>query len=239
MGVKSEGKLELSREECRVMQILIIEEDSVYRNALQTQLKSHGFGSVTTVEDHTSALARLSIRRYTHVIFQAKNTNMSTMDFLRKVLLDDAETIAIPSSDNPSADQVFEMLKIGARGFLAKPYDFDAVREAMIQATKGEPFSKAMLTATNRNEAFALMLATHLDRVATVLRQAAHHTTAAKEIPLMMAELRRSAQIAKTFCEGGENTLLQSIESFLLKRGDERASRLGRVRQRLRAEREG
>jgi hypothetical protein len=72
-----------------------------------------------------------------------------------------------------------------------------------------------------------------LDRLATTFRQAQQFETAKRELPRMMAGLRRSAELAHTFAKGGQEGLLEALEKFCIERSKGPATRLGRLRKRL------
>ncbi len=217
--------------------ILIIDSDSNDRNNMRIAIKSLGYGNFTDAPNHAMALEKLAERKVTHIIFEAKKTNMPANEFLSKVLQFDIKIIAIPTSFEPNIDDVFDLLVMGARGYIVKPFTSDALDSALVQASKGEPISEAVLKAKDRNEALVALTMASLDKAATVLRQASQFETAKREIPRAMAFMRRSAELAKTFCKGGEEGLMEALEKFCLERSKGPASKLGRLRQRLRTNR--
>ena len=213
--------------------VLIIEPDANERNNMRTALKSLGYGAFTDVPNHLMALEKLVERKITHVLFDAKKTNMPPKDFLFKVLENDASIVAIPCSYEPEIDDVFDMLIMGARGYLVKPFTADSLDIAIVMATKGEPISDVVLNAQDRNEALVAILMSSLDKAATILRQSYQFETAKREIPRAMNALRRSAELAKTFCKGGNEGLINALEKFCIERSKGPATRLGRLRKRL------
>jgi DNA-binding NarL/FixJ family response regulator len=217
--------------------ILLVESDANDRNNLRLAIKSLGYGGFTDAPNHAMALEKLAERKVTHIIFEAKKTNMPAKEFLHKVLEADPTVVALPSSYEPQIDDVFDLLVMGARGYIVKPFTSDTLESAMVQATKGEPISEAVLNAKDRNEALVALTMASLDKAATVLRQAGQFETAKREIPKSINMLRRSAELAKTFCKGGEEGLLEAIEKFCLERSKGPATKLGRLRQRLRTTR--
>ena len=215
--------------------ILIVESDANDRNNMRVAIKSLGYGGFTEAPNHASALEKLQERKVTHIVFEAKKTNMPPKDFLQKVMEMDNRIVAIPSSYEPSVDDVFDLLIMGARGYVCKPMTSDSLESAIVMATKGEPIADAVLHAKDRNEALVALMMASLDKTATVLRQAAQFETARREIPRSIGFLRRSADLAKTFCKGGEAGMLESIEKFCLERSKGPATKLGRLRQRLKS----
>ena len=215
--------------------ILIVESDALERSNIRGALKSLGFQNLSEAPTHMAALEKFNERKFSHVIFEAKKTNMPTKDFLQKVFEYDSEIVAIPASAEPNVDDVFELLIIGARGYLVKPFTVDNVDQAVIQASKGEPIAEAVLQAKDRNEALVAIMISSLDKTATLLRQAQQFETAKRELPKSMAMMRRSSELAKTFAKGGDVGLLEALERFCIERSKGPATRLGRLRKRLSA----
>jgi DNA-binding NarL/FixJ family response regulator len=213
--------------------VLIVETDPLERNNMRTTLKALGYGGIADAPTHQGALDKFSDRKFTHIIFDAKKTNYPMKDWLLKVFELDSDLIAIPSSSNPSVDDVFDLLVIGARGYLCKPFTIDTVEQAILMATKGEPIAEAVLQARDRNEALVAIMMSSLDRFATTFRQAQQFETAKRELPRMMSGLKRASELAHTFAKGGEPGLLEALERFCIERSKGPATRLGRPRKRL------
>lgn len=213
--------------------VLVVDSDPMDRNNMRTALKSLGYGGLSDAPNHATALERMEQRKFSHIVFEAKKTNMPAKDFLQKVLEADSTTVAIPSSREPNVDDVFAMLIMGARGYLVKPFTVDTVEMAIVTATKGEPIADAVLQAKDRNEALVAVMMSSLDKCATILRQAYQFDTAKREIPRAASHFRRAADLAKTFAAGGEQGLLEALERFCIERSKGPATRLGRLRKRL------
>ncbi len=213
--------------------VLIVEKDPTERNNLRIALKALGYGSFTDVADHAMALEKLQERKITHVLFDAKKTTIEPKVFLHSLLENDKSIVALPSSYDPNIDDVFDLLIMGAKGYLVKPFTVDTLDRAIVLASKGEPLAEAVLQAKDRNEALVAILMASLDKAATVLRQAQQFETAKREIPKAFAGLRRSSDLAKLFAKGGEEGLVDAIEKFCIERSKGPATRLGRLRKRL------
>ncbi len=217
--------------------ILIVEADANTRNNLRTAVKQLGYNTISDAPSHGQALERLNERKFSHIFFDAKKSNVTPKEFLQQVLGGDRSTVAIPTSYEPRLDDIFDLFVMGARGFLVKPFTIDTVEEAIVQATKGEPISEAVLQAKDRNEALAAVMLGALDKVATLLRQATQFETALREVPRAMKGFQRSADLAKTFCKGGDEALMEAIQNFAMDRSQGPATRLGRLRKKLRTTR--
>jgi DNA-binding NarL/FixJ family response regulator len=216
---------------------MIVEADANDRNNTRVALKALGYTNYTDAPNHLAALEKMRERPVTHIIFDAKKTNMPTNEFLQKVFEMDKKIIAIPSSYEPNVDDVFDLMVTGARGFVSKPVTSDSLDSAIVMASKGDPISEVVLHAKDRNEALVALCMASLDKAATILRQSTQFETAKREIPRALASLNRSAEMARTFCKGGEEGLLNAIEAFCLERSKGPATKLGRLRQRLKSDR--
>ncbi|MBX7143317.1 MAG: hypothetical protein K1X79_02590 [Oligoflexia bacterium] len=214
-------------------QILVVESDATTRNTFKQTLASLGYPSVWDAPNHAMALQKLAERPITHVIFEAKKSTMPASEFLTAVLACDEKIIALPSSSEPSVDDVFNLLVIGARGFIVKPFAGDTLDSSIAMATKGEPLSEAILYAKNRNEALVSLAMSNLDRLAQTMKQARQFETAQRELGKKVMGFKRAVELAKTFAQGGEEKLAQAILDFCLERQNGPATRLGRLRKRL------
>lgn len=217
--------------------VLIVESDAAERNNMRTCLRQLGYGGISDAPNHATALERMGDRHVTHVIFEAKKTNMPAKEFLQKCLEMSNTLVCLPSSYEPNVDDVFDLLVMGAKGYLVKPFTTDTVEQAIMNATKGEPISQAVLQAKDRNEALVAILMGALDKAAMVMRQAEKFDTAKRELPRAMGSLRRSAELAMTFCKDGEAGLIAAMERFCIERSKGPATRLGRLRKRLKTSR--
>lgn len=232
-GMK-ETTLKMSPAERAACTILVVESDPGEATHMREALKSLGFTSISEAPSHHIALEKIAGRQFSHIIFDAKkNSNYPLKAWLTKVFEIDSKLVALPASANPSVDDVFDLLVVGARGYLVKPFTFEAVDQAVVMATKGEPISDKVLGAKDRNEALVAMMMTSVDRLATVFRQAKQFETAKRALPNAMAALVRAADLAHTFAKGGEDGLIESLENFCIKHSNGPATRLGRLRKRL------
>ncbi len=213
--------------------ILTIEPDANERQLMRTTLKTLGYGSFTDVPNHAAAFDKLQERKITHIIFDARKTNIVPSEFLQKLLQVDNTIVAIPASYEPNVDDVFDLLIMGARGYLVKPYTADTVESAIVMASKGDPLPDVVLQAKDRNEALIAILMGSLDKAATIMRQAYQFETAKREVPRAISNLRRSADLAKMFCKGGDTGMIEAMEKFCIERSKGPATRLGRLRKRL------
>jgi DNA-binding NarL/FixJ family response regulator len=226
-------ELVLTSKDRASLNILVVEDDSNDRNLMRSCIKQLGLGSYSDAPNHLAALEKLNERHFSHIIFTAKETNMPVKSFVKQVLEANSEMIMVPSSNSPDVDDVFDLLILGAKGYLVKPFTMDTVEDALTHATKGEPLSDVVLQAKDRNEALVAILMHSLDKTATTMRQARQFETAKKELPRCQRTFNRSSELASTFCKGGSEGLIDAIEKFCLERSKGPATRLGRLRKRL------
>jgi|DEB19_MinimDraft_3_1074340.scaffolds.fasta_scaffold53518_1 DNA-binding NarL/FixJ family response regulator len=223
----------LSQVERTTTSILLVEPEAGDRNLLRATLRSLGFGTIAEAPNHHAALDKFEGRKFTHLIFDAKKGNYPIKEWFTQILEISPHIVAIPTSANPSVDDVFELLLAGARGYLVKPFARDDVDQSVVLATKGEPIPDVVKQARDRNEALVAIIMTSLDRLATVYRQSQQFETAQRELPRAMASLRRASDLALTFAKGGENGLIEAMEKFCVDKSKGPATRLGRLRKRL------
>lgn len=213
--------------------ILIVDSNQSERESLRSCLRNSGYNSVSEAPSHAAALEKLQTRRFSHIIFEAKRTNMPPREFIQTVFRGDDKVICIAASHDPQVDDVFELMILGARGYLVKPYTLENVEQSIAFATKGEPISDAIINAKDRNEALISIVMASLDKTSSLLRQAAKFETAKRELPKSMGAFRRAVDLAKTFAKGGEDELLAVLERMCLERSQGPATKLGRLRKRL------
>ena len=223
----------MAADERRSASVLIVDALVPDRMSLRQTLISLGFQSFSDASDHISGLAKLGERKITHLLFQASETNMKASDFLMKAYEYDENIIALPTSYDPTIDDVFELLVLGARGYLVKPFNTDALDSAMNWATHGAAMSESILFAKDRNEALTSLVMGNLDRLSHTMRQAREFETAKREIPLARAQFTRSIEMALSFAKGGPEAIAEAFVEFAIERSQGPASALGRFRQRI------
>jgi PleD family two-component response regulator len=85
-NIHGDGGTTMSPAERAKASILIVESDSNDRNNMRVAIKSLGYGNFTDAPNHAAALEKIQERKVTHIIFEAKKTNMPAKEFLKKVL---------------------------------------------------------------------------------------------------------------------------------------------------------
>lgn len=230
--LKPERKFEFPMAERKHCSCLVVEREENTGASLRSRLRNLGFGEVVGVLDHYGGMKKFGDRRFTHVLFDARNSEMPASEFLYNVLGINEEIVAIATSYNPTIDRVFELLQQGSRGFLVKPFTQDSLEEAVILATKGEPLAEEILNAPSRNQALAALALTALDAYATILRQARNYETAQREIHRTRQQFERAIKMGHLFASGGEGDMVLAYMERAIIVSEQSASRLGRTRQR-------
>lgn len=213
--------------------VLIVEPNPAERSLLRTTMKRLGFGGVSEAANHLTSLDKFEGRKFTHIIFDAKKDKYPVQEWFSEVIDIAPSIVAIPTSADPSVDDVFELLVLGAKGYLVKPFTRDTVEAAIALATKGDPIPDIIKTAKDRNEALVAIMMTSLDRLATVQRQAKQFQTAQRELAKAEAALRQASELAHIFAKGGDDGLVEALERFAVDKCRGPATRLGRLRKRL------
>lgn len=216
--IKNETNYRLSDRERRHVTILLVEPDTRLRVTIRQALVSLGYEDITDASDSVHAIEKIESRRFTHVLFDSKDRSMHSREFLTILLRKIEGVIAIPISNDPTIDEVFDLLISGARGYVAKPCTAGSLEEAIVWASKGESISDAILHASSRNEALAMLVLSAQSKLALITKQARTFATAKREVPRRWETLRRSIEIAKTFTKGGSDQLANAIVAAAIKK---------------------
>lgn len=222
-----------------VYSVLVVHGNSTTNNQLRQTLKLLGFAQISGAPSHVVGLERERERRFTHVFFDAKSSDMPTLEFVQKSFELDEATVLIAVSLEPRVDDVFGLLSAGATGFLVVPFTTDAVEEVLTQASDGPPLSEAVLHAPDRNTALSGVVLNSLYRVSVLIRQAREFPTAARELERAKHSMKQAVEMARLFCEGGEDQLIEQLVEGCIARSNTASTRLGRTRKRLRQRRDG
>ena len=192
---------------------------------------------MSTASSHAAALDKNKVRNFTHILFDAKSTDMPALDFVTLMIELDPKCILIAISEQPRIDDVFGLLRAGARGFVVPPFTIEILEDVMEQATDGPALSEAVLSAPDRNAAFTAIVLNNLYRLSVAMRQAQEFTTAARDVNNYNYALKESMDLAQMFCEGNEDNLRDKIVEGCINRASDAATRLGRLRKKLKTKR--
>jgi len=217
--------------------VLVVAQKAITSSQLRQSLKSLGFTQISVVQSHVQALERIKTRTFSHYVFEARTTDMPAVDFVTRVIESEANAVMIAVSEEPRIDDVFGLLKAGARAFLVPPLTVDMIEQMLVMATEGPQLSEAVLHAPDRNAAFVAVILNNLYRLSVALRQSREFKSAERDVKLYNYSLRESVEMAQLFCEGGEDDLRDKIIEGCINRAKDASTRLGRLRKKLRKER--
>ena len=229
--------MNLSQAERNNISILLVDGNNLFRTIARDILIQMGISRVSSTSSHQTAVTKISDQPITHVIFTTDKTDMEPLAFVKQVMEIDSKLVLIACAGNPTTDGVFELLQSGARGFLVKPIQADALEETIAVVSKTKQIPDFILDATDRNQALSVLILNSLDSLATVLRQARQFETAKHSIPGALKKFRQAVEVSKQFCEGGEDQLQEAIMSRLETAASEPATRLGKLRKRRKTRR--
>lgn len=217
--------------------VLVICTQGTTSSQIRQALKSLGFVNISTAPTHSAAIEKIKIRNFSHIIFDAKSSDIPSLDFVKHSLNLDAKSIMIAISEQPRIDDVFGLLRAGARGFLVPPFTTEMLENILTQATEGPALSEAVLNAPDRNAAFTAIILNNLYRLSVAMRQAKEFSTAIRDVKNYDFALKESVDLAQLFCEGSDEDLREKIIEGCINRAKDAATRLGRLRKKLKKER--
>ncbi len=219
--------------------VMVISKSGQLSNQLRSTLKSIGFTKLTACSSHVAGIDRIKGRTYPLIVFEAQPTDMPTHDFVKQALELDPKSVLIAISNEPRIDDVFGLLRAGARGFVVSPFTIDALEMVIVRADEGPPMSDAILQAPDRNAALVAVVLNNLYRLTVLMRQSREFDSAKKDVGRYKCAFSESMELARMFCESGdEDVLRERVIEDCLSRANSASSRLGRTRQRLQKERE-
>ncbi|MFN8389484.1 MAG: hypothetical protein U0136_04260 [Bdellovibrionota bacterium] len=234
MEETSPNKSELFKTRSKIATLVVAKQGSHANAQIRTALHSMGLGHTSYANSHIAAMDRLRGRNFHLVIFEAHPIDMPTVDFVRQAMELDPELIMVAVSGQPRIDDVFTLLKLGARGFIVPPFAVDSFEATILRAAEGPPFSAAVLEAPDRNSALVGVVLNNFYRLTVRMRQARKFSSAALEVERYKFSFHESIELAKVFCEGGnEQQLMERIQEECAARSEVASSRLGRMRQKL------
>lgn len=218
--------------------VLVIATNGTTSNQIRGALKNIGFSRLSAVASHVGGLDRMKGRNFEIVFFDAKSSDMPTMDFVRAAIELGDSAILIAMSSEPRIDDVFGMLRAGARGFVVMPFTIKIVEDVIIKAFEGLPFSESVLNAADRNAALCGVVLNNLYRLSVMLRQSREFPSAARDVERYRVAFNESMELARMFCEGGDDDILRDkLMEDCIARANIAATRLGRTRKKLQEKR--
>ncbi|MCC6207613.1 MAG: response regulator [Gammaproteobacteria bacterium] len=115
------------------IQILVVDDDPSARDLLASTLRTIGYSAIQTAADEPSAEHALK-RRLARVVFlDIELSGASGFDVLRKLKIQAPDIDIIMVSAHSTADNVKQAVRLGAKGFVVKPYTIGKLKDVMAQ----------------------------------------------------------------------------------------------------------
>ena len=108
---------------------VIADDEAFIRQVLLKMLERLGIDVVGVAENGRMALEMYNQHRPDIVILDIAMPEMDGLETLRKLLERDPEARVLMCTSFSSKQYVVEAVKIGAKGYLNKPFDLDKIRE--------------------------------------------------------------------------------------------------------------
>ncbi len=117
---------------------LIADDEAFIRQVLMKMLDRLGVDVVAAVENGREALEAYQDHRPDIVILDIAMPEMDGLQTLRELLAVDPEAKVLMCTSFSSKQYVVEAVKIGARGYLNKPFDLEKIRERISKICHAE-----------------------------------------------------------------------------------------------------
>jgi DNA-binding NtrC family response regulator len=117
--------------------VLVVDDEPSIRKVLQVHLEREGY-AVETVDDGASAIAHLAESPVDLVISDLKMPRVGGLELLAHVRQQLPGLPLVLITAHGTVDSAVEALKLGAHDYITKPFDLDAVREAVDKALRVE-----------------------------------------------------------------------------------------------------
>jgi DNA-binding NtrC family response regulator len=138
--------------------ILVVDDEKSQREILEMILSAEGY-DVTTASSGEAALKFTKEKRFDLALTDLMMTGMDGIELLQHLLAQDSSIIVILLTAHGSIDSAKEALRRGAFDYLQKPYDRDALLQAIHRAlTKLDAIDAEIISASAEMEAVKKMI---------------------------------------------------------------------------------
>ena len=127
--------------------ILVVDDESEMRVALETTLKREGYQPVC-VEDGKKAWERIQDETFDLIVSDVKMPRMDGVELLRAVKQHSPKTIVIMMTAYGDIDNAVETMKVGAFDYLLKPFSAEILISSVNRAFMNEPDNHVKSAAT-------------------------------------------------------------------------------------------
>ncbi len=129
--------------------ILVVDDESEMRVALETTLKREGYQPVC-VEDGKKAWERIQDETFDLIVSDVKMPRMDGVELLRAVKQHSPKTIVIMMTAYGDIDNAVETMKVGAFDYLLKPFSAEILISSVNRAFMNEPDNHLKSTAITK-----------------------------------------------------------------------------------------
>jgi len=118
------------------MGVLIVDDAMFLRILLKDIFKNNGYDVIGEASDGYDAIKKYSELRPSLVTLDITMPSMNGIEALQKILEIDPDAIVIMCSAMGRNDFIEEALKLGAKGFITKPFKEDTIIEEVERVLK-------------------------------------------------------------------------------------------------------
>lgn len=115
----------------KTTRILVVDDDSSARDLLASTLRTIGYTEVSTVSDQAAAEQVLKRRKVAVVFLDIELSGANGLDVMRDLKKTAPDVAIVMVSAHSTVDNVKQAIKLGARGFVVKPYSIGKVKDVM------------------------------------------------------------------------------------------------------------
>ena len=117
----------------QVIKLLIVDDESRFLNAIATRLRKRGF-DVKTATNGPDAIALAREEKFDVALLDLKMPGMDGSEVLRVLKQEHEFLEAVILTGHGSLESAVELTKLGAFGYLPKPYELDKLLETLKEA---------------------------------------------------------------------------------------------------------
>jgi DNA-binding NtrC family response regulator len=117
----------------QLIKLLIVDDESRFLEAIATRLRKRGF-DVTTATNGPDAIALAREEKFDIALLDLKMPGMDGKEVLRALKQEHEFLEAVILTGHGSLESAVELTKLGAFGYLPKPYELDKLLETLKQA---------------------------------------------------------------------------------------------------------